>query len=50
MARSKSRGLPPGEYTLEVWHEFLNEGVTTQKVTLAASESKSVEFTLKQAS
>jgi plastocyanin len=43
-------GLPPGEYTLEVWHEFLNEGVTTQKVTLAASESKSVEFTLKQAS
>ena len=43
-------GLPPGEYTLEIWHEYLKEGVTTQKVTLAASESKSVEFTLKQAS
>ena len=43
-------GLPPGEYTLEIWHEFLKEGVTTQKITLAVSESKSVDFTVKQAS
>ena len=43
-------GLPPGEYTIGIWHEFLKEGVTTHKVTLAASESKSVDFTLKQAS
>lgn len=44
------KGLPPGEYTLEAWHEFLKEGVTSHKVILADSETKSVDFTLKQAS
>ncbi|MEW5975268.1 MAG: carboxypeptidase regulatory-like domain-containing protein [Acidobacteriota bacterium] len=42
------KGLPPGEYTIEVWHEKL--GTTTQKVTVAAKESKTVDFTLKAAS
>jgi plastocyanin len=37
------KGLPPGPYTVEAWHEKL--GATTQSVTLAASESKTVNFT-----
>ncbi len=39
------KGLPPGQYTIEAWHEKL--GVMEQKVTVAAKESKSVDFTFK---
>ena len=39
------KGLPPGDYTIEAWHEKL--GTATQKVTVAAKESKTVDFTLK---
>jgi plastocyanin len=42
------KGLPPGEYTIEAWHEKL--GTLTQKVTVAAKESKTVDFTMKAAS
>ncbi len=41
------KGLPPGEYTIEAWHEKL--GTATQKVTVSAKESKTVDFTLKAA-
>jgi hypothetical protein len=41
------KNLPPGEYTLEAWHEKL--GTTSQKVTVGAKESKSVEFVFKAA-
>jgi plastocyanin len=37
--------LPPGEYTVEAWHEKL--GTMTQKITVASGESKSVDFTFK---
>jgi plastocyanin len=37
------KGLPPGDYTIEAWHEKL--GATTQKVTIAAKDSKDVSFT-----
>lgn len=37
--------LPPGEYTVEAWHEKL--GTMTQKITVAAGESKSVDFAFK---
>ena len=36
------KGLPPGTYTIEAWHEKL--GATTQSVTIAAKESKEVSF------
>jgi len=36
------KGLPPGVYTLEAWHETL--GISTQQVTLGANETKSVSF------
>jgi hypothetical protein len=36
------KGLPPGTYTIEAWHERL--GATTQSVTLAAKESKEISF------
>jgi len=39
------KGLPPGTYTIEAWHEKL--GTTSQSVTLAAKESKDVSFTFK---
>ena len=39
------KGLPPGTYTIEAWHEKL--GPTTQSVTLGAKESKELNFTLK---
>jgi hypothetical protein len=39
------KGLPPGTYTVEAWHERL--GATTQSVTLGAKESKDVTFTFK---
>jgi plastocyanin len=37
--------LPPGDYTVEAWHEKL--GTMTQKITVAAGESKTVDFTFK---
>jgi plastocyanin len=36
------QGLPPGTYTIEVWHETL--GTQTQSVTIAAKETKDVAF------
>lgn len=41
------KGLPPGTYTVEAWHEKL--GTTTQSVTIGAKETKEVAFTLKAA-
>lgn len=34
--------LPAGEYTIEAWHEKL--GTQTQKITIAANETKDIEF------
>ena len=42
------KGIPPGDYTLEAWTATF--GTQDLKVTLAPSESKSVEFTFKPAS
>lgn len=36
------KGLPPGEYTLEAWHEKF--GPKEMKITVAAKESKAVDF------
>ena len=36
------RNIPPGEYTVEAWHEKL--GVQAQKITVGASETKELEF------
>ena len=41
------KGLPPGTYTVEAWHESL--GTQTQTVTIGASETKEVAFTFKAA-
>jgi len=41
------KGLPPGEYTIEAWHEKL--GSSTQKVTVGPKETKTVDFTMKAA-
>ena len=41
------KDLPAGTYTIEAWHEKL--GTQTQNVTLAAKESKDVNFTFKAA-
>jgi plastocyanin len=41
------KGLPPGTYTIEAWHEKL--GTQTASVTLAAKDSKDVTFTFKAA-
>ena len=41
--RFELKGLPPGTYTIEAWHERL--GPMTQSVTVAASETKDVPFT-----
>jgi plastocyanin len=44
-------GVPPGSYTVSAWHETLagtEAGVSTdQKVTVAAKDSKTVDFSLK---
>jgi plastocyanin len=42
-------GVPPGEYTITAWHETLDgKGETVdQKVTVAAKDSKTADFTLK---
>lgn len=37
------KGLPPGNYTITAWQEQL--GTSTQKVTIAANESKDLNFT-----
>ena len=39
------KGLPPGTYTIEAWHEKL--GTATEKVTLAEKETKDVMFHFK---
>jgi len=39
------KGLPPGTYTIEAWHETL--GTQTQMVTVGAKESKAISFTFK---
>jgi len=38
--------LPPGTYTIEAWHEKL--GTATQKITVAANETKALDFVFKQ--
>lgn len=39
------RNLPPGSYTLTAWHEKF--GTTTQKVTIAGNETKTMDFVFK---
>ncbi|MBI3667183.1 MAG: carboxypeptidase regulatory-like domain-containing protein [Acidobacteria bacterium] len=39
------KGLPPGEYTVEAWHEKF--GVQEQKVTVAPSATQTVDFAFK---
>ncbi len=39
------KGLPPGEYTISAWHEKL--GTLTQRVTVTAGETKSIDFVFK---
>ena len=34
--------LPPGNYTLEAWHERL--GTATQQITIGGAETKEVKF------
>ncbi len=46
--RFELKGLPPGTYTIEAWHERL--GPMTQSVTLAASGAQEVSFTFNAAS
>ena len=41
------KGLPPGTYTIEAWHEKL--GAQTATVTLGAKETKDANFTFKAA-
>jgi plastocyanin len=41
------KGLPPGTYTIEAWHE--KAGTQTLQVTIGASESKDIGFTFKAA-
>ncbi len=37
--------LPPGTYTIEVWHEKF--GTTTQKITVGVNDSKNLDFVFK---
>src|SRR5467141_1320200 len=39
------RNLPPGEYTVEAWHEKL--GAVKQTITVAAGEAKNMDFVFK---
>jgi hypothetical protein len=39
------KDLPPGDYTIEAWHERF--GVQSRKITLGAKETKEIEFTFK---
>lgn len=41
--RFELKGLPPGTYTIEAWHE--KGGTKTQQVTIAAKETRDVSFT-----
>ena len=41
------KGLPPGTYTIEAWHERF--GTATQTVTVGEKESKDIAFTFKGA-
>ena len=41
------KGLPPGTYTVEAWHEKLS--TQTQTITVGAKETKNVAFTFKVA-
>lgn len=41
------RNLPPGEYTVEAWHEKL--GTLKQKLVIASGEAKNIEFVFKVA-
>lgn len=43
----KIENLPAGEYEVEFWHEKL--GAKTEKITVAESDSKNVDFTFKRA-
>jgi plastocyanin len=45
--RFEIKGLPPGTYTIEAWHEKL--GTQTQTITVSAKETKDVAFTFKAA-
>jgi hypothetical protein len=40
------KNLPPGNYTVTVWHGKL--GAQSQQVTVAASQPSKVDFTYKQ--
>jgi hypothetical protein len=40
------KDLPPGTYTINAWQEKL--GTKTQKVTVAAGQSQSLDFVFKQ--
>ena len=40
--RFELKGLPPGTYTIEAWHETL--GTQTQTVTIGEKETKDVPF------
>jgi len=42
------KGLPPGTYTIEAWHEKF--GSQTQSVTVGPSETKTADFTFKATS
>ena len=39
------KGLPPGTYTIEAWHEQL--GTQTQSVTIGEKETKDIAFSFK---
>lgn len=39
------KGLPPGDYVIEAWHE--EYGTQTLKVSVSAKETKQIEFTFK---
>ena len=41
------KGLPPGTYTVETWHE--KAGTKTQQVTIGPKESKEIGFTYRAA-
>jgi len=43
--RFELKGLPPGTYTIEAWHEKL--GTQTQMVTLAEKQTSDISFTFK---
>jgi hypothetical protein len=46
--RFELKGLPPGTYTVEAWHEKL--GAQTQSITVGAKESKEANFNFKMTS